>query len=244
MGRSTVPEGFTYSGSELALFARAHRWKAYWAGLLRRFVAGTVLEVGAGIGSNVPLLLSRNVHSWTALEPDETLVDRIRHAIRANEIPAPCHPVVGTIADLPTDARFDSILYIDVMEHIPDDRAEAALAASHLLPGGRLIVLVPAHQFLFSPFDAAIGHHRRYSRSSLLTLAPPGCRLEWFRMLDSVGFFASLANKLLLRAAQPSPRQIRLWDRLMVPLSRRLDPLLGYRFGKTAVAVWTRATSR
>ena len=235
-------QDFQYAGSELALFAAAHRWKAYWSGMLRRFVTGDVLDVGAGIGSNVHPLMSERVRSWTALEPDAALVGVMQRSVSGGALPANCHPVVGTLADLPGTAKFDSIVYIDVMEHIANDRAEAIIAASRLAPGGRLVVLVPAHRFLFSAFDAAIGHHRRYNRASLLALAPPGCNLEFCRMLDSVGFFASLANKLLLRTANPTAGQIQLWDRIMVPLSRLIDPLLGYRFGKTVVAVWLRAT--
>jgi SAM-dependent methyltransferase len=227
-----------YIGTELTVFAAAHRWKAYWASVLRRFVSGDVLDVGAGIGSNVAPLLSAQVRGWTALEPDPDLVGLMQAARARGEMPQVCRPVVGTLAQLPAGDAFDTILYIDVLEHIRDDYAEAAAAFAHLRPGGRLIVLVPAHQFLFSPFDAAIGHHRRYSRAGLVGLAPPGCRLEFCRMLDSVGFFASLANKLALRAAHPSAGQIRFWDRVLVPLSRLLDPLLAYRFGKSALAVW------
>jgi SAM-dependent methyltransferase len=237
---TNVEAGTAYIGTELAVFAEAHRWKAYWASVVRRFVAGEVLDVGAGIGSNVAPLLNAQVRGWTALEPDPNLVGQMQAARARGALSPLCQPVAGTLEQLPAGATFDTILYIDVLEHIRDDYAEAAAAFAHLRPGGRLIVLVPAHQFLFSPFDAAIGHHRRYNRASLLALAPAGGRLELFRMLDSIGFFASLANKLLLRTAHPSAWQIRLWDRVMVPLSRVADPLLGHRFGKTAIAVWTR----
>ena len=63
-----------YVGTELTVFAAAHRWKAYWASVLRRFISGDVLDVGAGIGSNVAPLLSAQVRGWTALEPDPDLV--------------------------------------------------------------------------------------------------------------------------------------------------------------------------
>ena len=58
------------------------------------------------------------------------------------------------------------------------------------------------------------------------------------RYLDSLGFFLSLANSKLLRQSMPTPRQIGFWDTVVVPISRRLDPLLGYRFGKTVLCVW------
>lgn len=58
-------------------------------------------------------------------------------------------------------------------------------------------------------------------------------------MLDSVGFFASLANRLLLRTAQPTPGQIKVWDTMMVPASRVVDQLSGFVFGKSVTAVWS-----
>jgi SAM-dependent methyltransferase len=227
-----------YIGTELELFANATHWKAYVGRVLRPFVAGRVLDVGAGIGANTTFLHGERVACWTSLEPDPDLARRIADRIAAGALPRGCRAVTGTIRALPGEARYDTILYIDVLEHIAEDAAELAAASRHLAPAGHLIVLAPAHPFLFSPFDAAIGHCRRYRRADLLRLAPPGGRLVECRMLDSAGFFASLANRFLLAAAMPSERQIAFWDKLLVPLSRCLDPLLGYRFGKTVVAVW------
>lgn len=126
------------------------------------------------------------------------------------------------------DTQFDTILYLDVLEHIADDRAELARVRPHLAEQGNLVVLAPAHQYLFSPFDAAVGHHRRYDRASLGAQTPSGCRLEAFLMLDCAGFFASLANRMMLSAPLPSQRQIAVWDKLLVPISRLLDPFFPY----------------
>lgn len=227
-----------YIGGELELFAAATNWKRYLAAVLGRFIAGRVLEVGAGIGANVGYLCNRRVANWTSLEPDPDLARQIGERVRGGEFSPSCRVVCGTIADIDRMARFDTILYLDVLEHIAEDRAELACARFHLAARGRLVVLAPAHQFLFSQFDAAIGHHRRYSRAGLCALTPDGCRLEAFMMLDCAGFFASLANRLMLRAALPSTRQIAIWDKVLVPMSRRLDHLTGHKFGKTAIAVW------
>ena len=99
-------------------------------------------------------------------------------------------------------------------------------------------MLAPAHQFLFSEFDAAIGHRRRYNAVSLTAVTPPRCQLRTCFMLDSVGFLASLANRFMLAAAMPSPRQITFWDNVLVPVSRVLDSVTGHKFGKSIVAVW------
>jgi hypothetical protein len=117
-------------------------------------------------------------------------------------------------------------------------------AARLLNPGGCLIVLAPAHQFLYSPFDRSIGHFRRYNMAGLKALTPPGCVADKVFMLDSAGFFASLANRLILRASMPTAGQIAFWDRTIVPISRLLDPVTAFRFGKSVVAVWRAAGAR
>jgi SAM-dependent methyltransferase len=223
-------------GEELHLFAHATHWKAYWTSRILRWVSGDVLEVGAGIGGNTALLHHPSVRSWLCLEPDPELAQSLRRAVA--ELPN-CRVVAGTVATVQR-GRFDSILYIDVLEHIEADEDELRKAAELLRPGGRLIVLAPAHQFLYSSFDAAIGHFRRYNRTSLQRCSPPCCRLEAMFYLDSLGMFASLANRLLLSRALPTAAQIKTWDSYIIPLSRIMDPMLGYAIGKTIVLVATR----
>jgi hypothetical protein len=232
-----------YPGSELELFAGATNWKSYVAELLSPYLGETVLDVGAGIGGHVPFLCRREVREWVCLEPDERLVSQITHRIENGELPAACRVVTGTLEALVGCALFSTVLYLDVLEHIADDRAEMEKAASKVADGGCLIVLAPAHQFLFSSFDSAIGHYRRYSIATLRRLAPSECQLLFCRMLDSAGFFASLANRLLLRSANPTRAQVQVWDSALVPISRRLDRRLGYRFGKSILALWKKTSS-
>ena len=196
-----------------------------------------MLEVGAGIGANVPYLYTDRVERMVLLEPDPDLFTRLSRRMDA-EYPAEVTCVNGTLDALPMAHAFDAILYIDVLEHIADDAAALAAAATRLRPGGRLIVLAPAHQVLYSEFDRAIGHFRRYDTRSLTRVGPEGCRLAHVRYLDSVGLLASLANAVLLRRSTPSQRQIRFWDRVLVRCSRLVDGLCRYRLGKTIIAVW------
>ena len=231
-----------YIGGELNLFARASRWKQYWISQLRPYVQGSVLEVGAGIGANTLRLRGGSERRWVCLEPDPQLVAALRAQLAGTPLEWTTEVVTGTLDALEAAERFDSILYIDVLEHIEDDRGELERAARLLAPGGRLVVLAPAHAWLFSPFDQAIGHFRRYTTDSLSELTPAGVRLLSAFYLDSVGLLASAANRLLLQQSLPSAGQIRVWDSLMVPCSRVLDPLTGYRAGKSVVAVWERSS--
>ncbi len=225
-------------GSELELFERAVRWKAWLGELLAPYLCGDVLEVGAGIGGTTPFLLNEAATSWCCLEPDPRLAARIAARIAAGELPSRCTSRTGTIGELPREPGFDAVAYIDVLEHIEDDAGELREAAARLRPGGHLIVLAPAWPWLYSPFDAAVGHRRRYTRESLRALRPPGATEVEGRYVDSAGLLASVGNRLLLRRAAPSPAQIRLWDERLVPLSRRLDALLGRRLGRSVLLVW------
>src|ERR1700724_1949098 len=127
MTRAVADSEFKYAGSELELFEKARNWKAYWRAQIAGFVRGEVLEVGAGIGANTLTLAGLDYERWTCLEPDAAL------AARVTLPPDGRHKsVAGTIGDLPPDAKFDAILYIDVLEHIEDDKAEMAHAAALL----------------------------------------------------------------------------------------------------------------
>lgn len=231
---------FTYVGGELELFSHATNWKRYWSGKFAEYLTGDVLEVGAGIGTNTALLRSRTQGQWTCLEPDGQLVAELKSVLTRNNLDQSCRVVTGTISDLPSGERFDTIIYVDVLEHIPDDRAELARAAERLRPGGKVVVLSPAHQWLFSEFDKAIGHCRRYSKRTLLAAAPEALRPVQCLYLDSCGLFLSLGNRLLLRQSLPTVKQILFWDRVVVPVSRLVDPLLLFSAGKSIVGVWQR----
>jgi len=233
-----------YVGSELELFAEAHRWKAYFSDRIRPHLGENVLEVGAGLGGTTAILSKGFQGRWSCLEPDAALANEINAAVSAGKLPPSCSAATGTLATLSESARFDSILYVDVLEHIEEDRGEAERAASRLSPGGRLIVLSPAYQWLYSPFDQAIGHFRRYSKRTLLKAIPTSLDLVEFSYLDSVGLIASAGNRFVTKASMPTPAQIRLWDRVMVPMSRILDPLVGHSFGKSVFGVWQKPPSQ
>lgn len=229
---------YEYEGDELSLFAHAINWKQYWVSKVAPLIRGSVLEVGAGIGSVTQILSNINPNRYLALEPDENLCKQILQAQEKYRIPKQVQIICGNISMLSTKERFDTILYIDVLEHIKYDSKELLNALELLNQSGSIIVLSPAHQFLFSPFDQSIGHHRRYDRKMLKEICPTGMKISKCFYLDSVGFFASLVNSKLMKSQMPTTKQILFWDRVLIPLSRIIDTILLFNFGKTIVAVY------
>ncbi|MGH7845912.1 MAG: class I SAM-dependent methyltransferase [Candidatus Binatia bacterium] len=231
-----------YLGGELDLFALAVNWKQYVKSAIGQFLVGDVLEVGAGIGGTTSALHDGSARRWICLEPDENQARRIREMAAERWGGAAPLVVVGSLRAFTERPAFDCVVYMDVLEHIEDDAGEVETAARLLRAGGRLVVLSPAHPWLFSAFDHQIGHLRRYTKTMLQALKPPDCVEEKLLYLDSLGLFLSLGNALLLRRSLPSRSQIAAWDRVFVPGSRVVDRMLGGRFGKSVLAVWRKAS--
>lgn len=224
-----------YIGTELELFENALNWKNYFSGFIKPELTNCIAEIGAGIGGTTSVLLDNKEISWLCVEPDIDLIKVIEKKINNGEIPSSCKLHRGYSSDLVD--KFDSILYIDVIEHIEDDKAELEKASALLNQGGKLFIIVPAHQYLYSPFDKKIGHYRRYNKDLLTSRIPNDLCIEKLYYLDSVGYFLSLFNKIFLKQSLPTLKQIQFWDRVIIPISKILDPLFGFNFGKSLLLI-------
>jgi hypothetical protein len=229
---------YKYIGRELDLFAKAINWKDYWIKSIENYVKGDVLEVGAGVGNNSKRIAGLKKTSLTCLEPDPILAKQLADAMKSLTHTANCQTRVGTTRDLTGHQPYNTILYIDVLEHIDDDVEELDRASSLLDANGYLVVLAPAFNWLYSPFDSAIGHCRRYSRRSLRKIAPNHLTEIKICYLDAFGFFLSMGNRLLFRQNLPTPSQIKMWDQWVVRVSRVMDPAIGNCFGRTILGIW------
>lgn len=135
--------------------------------LIRRHLASLpdparILEVGMGQGAVGARLATYG--AYTGVEPDE----RSRSVARSR-LPATARVLAG-VADLAADERFDLVCSFEVLEHIADDAGALRTWVEHLVPGGALIISVPAHQRRFAAADRLVGHLRRYSRDQLRSL--------------------------------------------------------------------------
>lgn len=230
-------EHFQYSGNELDNFEAAKNWKRYWSNLIQPYIGSRILEVGAGIGSTTRTLNYLQFDRWLCVEPDINLSKRIDEKIQNGQISRNVEIRNVFSSSLPKEEKFDTILYIDVLEHIERDCDELKTAANLLEDNGKIIILSPAHNFLFSEFDQKIGHYRRYNKKMLKAITPSNLKIINTKYLDSIGLFASLGNKLILKNADPKISQIKLWDDHMISLSKKIDPILGHFFGKSIFTV-------
>jgi len=232
-------DNLNYIGNELEVFSHATNWKLYNSKFLIQNIKGSVLEVGAGIGTNTKFFLNSNVviNSWDCIEPDIKMHEKILINIKNNKSKLNVKIKEGTIYNLRMLDKFDTILYIDVLEHIDDDRNELLQASKHLNDGGNIIILSPSYQFLYSEFDKSIGHFRRYSKKSILKIVPEFLCIHSIIFLDSIGLIASLINKLILKSNNPNKKQILFWDKVLIPISYLFDRLINYKIGRSIIVV-------
>lgn len=236
------PSERAYVGGELDIFSHAVNWKRYVKETIREHLTGDVLEVGAGIGSTTVAMHDGTADRWVCLEPDLANAKRMMRLLFNRWGKRRPYVIAGSLQAVVQQPSFDCVLYMDVLEHIFDDREQIQAAARRVRQGGHIIILSPAHQWLFSAFDESIGHLRRYNKAQLGSLMPAGWVQIKIAYIDSVGVLLSLGNLLALGKAMPSARQIAFWDRFCIPLSRIMDSVLKGHCGKSVLAVWRKPT--
>ncbi len=196
-----------------------------------------VVEIGAGIGNNASFLLKAQPECVVLTDAREDYVDHLREVYGD----LPNVKVLHYDATEPPPAELrelnaDTILCTNVIEHIEDDKRALANMFDILVPGGRLLLLVPAHQKLFCKMDENLGHYRRYGLDELKAkVREAGFAVEkafYFNPLGSIGWF--IAGKML-RSHEIRPSHLRL-QKLLMPIAKVLDRL-DLPFGLSAVVI-------
>jgi SAM-dependent methyltransferase len=203
-------------GRTLEVFTDTPRLNAWLFSKLAPHIRGDVLEIGSGIGNLSRLIVDR---AATAV-----LSDMEPHYLEALERTFAGDPRVR-IGHYNLDAepsaeisgrRFDTIVAVNVIEHIKDDSALVRRLAKLLKPGGKLVVYVPACPLIYGSLDRALGHFRRYTPESLgALLSGAGLETERPAYMNVFGLLGWTVNGLLLRRHQLSHRQIAVFERLM-----------------------------
>ena len=225
-----------YPGAELDNFDKAVVWRKYIFLLIKKYIKGNVLEVGAGIGSftNNYKNLARDI---TLTEVDQKNLIKLKEKFKDNNF---------TFSDKITKKilkKFDTIMHLNVLEHIKQDNEEIKNAFEKLNQDGYLIILVPAHNKLYSNFDKAVGHYRRYEIEFFKSIKIKNSKLIKLIYLDSLGYFLYYLNKLFFKKeVYPSKLKIFIWDKIFTPISYFLDRILMYKFGKNILYIIKKST--
>jgi SAM-dependent methyltransferase len=215
----------------------AERYFQWQSDLAASALGRRVVEIGCGLGNFTRYLLDRESVIATDIEPSCTARLAARFPDRANLIIQTIDVLDPAFVSLARHQP-DSVVCLNVLEHVADH----ALALRHMqaiLPaGGQAVLIVPAFESLYGPIDRLLGHYRRYSKESLHQLAAAtGFRVRTLRFMNTVGFCGWWVNAHILRRTEQSESQIRVFDRYLVPLLRRVETALPPPFGQSLFVI-------
>ena len=231
----------TYTLEDQARMSLAKNYFAWQGRLVTRELGRRVVEVGCGIGNFTRMLLDRDL--VIALDVQPGCIDRLKERYADQPNLRTLVRDVGRegLADL-ASFQPDSCVCLNVLEHIEDDRGTLQSMALAIVPGGVVVLLVPAFQGLYGPIDRNLGHYRRYTRRSMADLAASvGFRVQTARYVNMVGFFGWWANARLFRREAQSEGQIEMFDRYIVPVMSRVENIISPPFGQSLFVVLRKA---
>jgi len=215
-----------YGSQILGRLNRAPRFTHWMADVIRPFIGDRVLEIGAGTGNLTLHLIPRKLYWASDINP---------HYLTYLENLIPDHPYLrvgytdGEKHDsYPSDEKFDTVICLNVVEHLENDFGALRNIFEALEDTGRAIVLVPCGPRLYGTLDKVLGHHRRYTKAQFKALAArAGFHVEALISFNRFGSPAWWLNGQLLRRKTFGLWQIKMLNSL-TPLVRAIDRFLPF----------------
>tara|TARA_B100000029_G_C17603580_1_gene966591 strand:- start:1051 stop:1743 length:693 start_codon:yes stop_codon:yes gene_type:complete len=222
-----------YPGQELEIFDKANIWRKYIHVLIKYYFKDNFLEVGAGIGSFTENYY-KDIKNIVLTDLDEKNITVLREKFSHEKNIKIENKKINEI-----EGKFNTIIYLNVLEHIEEDLLEINSALEKLNAGGHLIIIVPAHQKLYSNFDKAVGHCRRYDINFFRLKKFENAKIQKLLFLDLLGYILYFFNKTFYKnEVYPSKFKIFLWDKIFSPITIVLDFFTRYKFGKNILCVY------
>ena len=233
----------TYDDYDLEVGGGLPKYHSWMMASYLPHLRGKVLEIGAGIGSIAERYVDQ-VDDVLLIEPARNLHEKLARRFENKPNVRTAHAFLDDVVGKEfrglrvDDASFDTVIMVDVLEHIEDDAGTLRTLYRLLKPGGKLLIFVPALPVLFGAIDASIGHFRRYTRRSLLRVVEGGgFRIQTLRYFDLLGTVPWFINGRILKQKTVNDEGLRFYDRVVIPICEAVDRLTGPRIGKNLICV-------
>lgn len=226
----------------LEMFARADKFNEWMYEAIAPFCQGTILEIGSGIGNISKYLLENNegLTALSDLRENYCTILRQRFANRKNlkgifQIDLSTEDFAGKYTQLLN--QFDTVIALNVIEHINNDQLAIKNCNQLLKKNGRLIILVPAYKSLYNSLDKELGHFRRYTSRKLRDLLiNQGMKMVAAKYFNGAGIFGWWVSGSIFKNKIISDKQLAIYNNL-VPAFRLADKLIFNIMGLSVIAV-------
>lgn len=214
----------------------APRYRQWEYDLVAPFLGKTVLEVGSGMGYFAEKLAESGLERLVLSDPDPHCLARLRETYGSR------HDVEVTQVTLPSEldigAPVEAVVAMNVLEHIEDDAQALRDLAAVTVPGGRIVLWVPAYMQLYGEFDRKVGHFRRYTPATIRdAVARAGLGVRHVRPINFLGGIAWWIAVRRGGAGSPDARLVWLYDNVVVPTSRTVERVVRPPFGQSILCV-------
>ncbi|NTW48586.1 MAG: class I SAM-dependent methyltransferase [Chlorobiales bacterium] len=216
-----------------------HRW-IY--DIFKPFIGKRIVEVGAGTGLFSKLLLENNPDSLSLIEPSQVynkLTKQIHSHNTTTKIKTYNSIFTNVCDEIKHNQNPDTIVYINVLEHIEDDLEELATMNKTLCTAGHILIFVPALSWAYGTMDELLGHYRRYTLSELKgKCEAAGFSVVSARYFDFVGIFPWWLRYRVLKSKKfMEPSAVKFFDTYIVPIIRRVESNMRFPLGKNLILI-------
>lgn len=221
-----------YSGTELEAMEFARNYHCWILSFFRPHIRGTVVEIGAGIGTVSELLAECEPAQLRCYEPAKNLFPHLakRMSGRANVQVQNCF--------YDGAERADAVVLINVLEHVHDDLSILRKIYASLAQEGRLLLLVPAVPAIYGTLDEQFGHIRRYRRQQLARLVVScGYEIELLRYVNFPGILAWFLKSKVLRKRTVTRHDVKLYDKWVIPVVSAIESRVAPPIGQNLILI-------
>lgn len=231
----------SYVGRDLESMLFANNYHNWILAEFRPFLGNHLIEVGAGTGLFSEILLRENPQTISLVEPSEMFSYLQKNILqfKTNTSVTFYQSIFTQVADtIVKEQEIDSIIYVNVLEHIEDDLTELEKVYQTLKKRGKCFIFVPALMALYGGFDQAIGHYRRYKKTEL----EDKCKAVGFdiiksKYIDLAGIVPWYARYKLLKSNSLDAKSVKLYDKIAVPVIRKFESIFRVPIGKNLLII-------
>lgn len=222
----------------LDVMSKADNYNNWIYDKIKPFIGKSILEIGCGIGNFTKFLA--NADRLVCIDLLKSCIEKVSANYKSSKNISFIEGDIFNqdIINKIKDTNFDTIVCLNVLEHIKEDKEVLEACSDLLQPHGQLVLMVPAMKFMFGSIDKSIGHERRYDKKELgEKLKRAGFKITKLYYFNSLGVLGWMLNNKILRREDLSLTQTLFYDKMIIPILSKIESFVSPSFGMSLIAI-------